>query len=133
MRGARMYLVVLGVVTAALGVAYVAAPTVFTDPTGFPALPAKALTDVRATYGGLQIAAGVFLLWTAIDRGRYLSGLFLLSVLFTAVGGSRAIGLLADGDPTSAMVGAMVFEVSMAAVSWFVYLRVRSTISGVAG
>jgi hypothetical protein len=126
MRVARIFLTVLGVGTAVLGVLYVIAPNLFTGGSGFGTLAPEALTDFRATYGGFQIGAGLFLLWAARDVSRYRSGLVLLCILFPAVAVSRALGLLVDGNPTPQMVGALAFEIVTSVVSLLVLAKLPS-------
>jgi hypothetical protein len=120
MRLARGYLLILGVGTFLIGVLYVFVPNVFTDPMGFGSLAPEALTDVRATYGGLQIAVGAFLIWTARDVGRQRVGLVLVGLVLPAVAAARAFGLVADGEPTGVLVGVLIFEVLLSIFSWFV-------------
>jgi hypothetical protein len=124
MRGARIFLGLVGVVALAFGVLYVVAPAVLLDQTGFPDLGPEATTDVRATYGGLQIALGAFTLWCAAQPRRYRAGLMLVTIAFAAIASCRAVGLLIDGDPSSAMISALVLEVAVTAISFFMLRRV---------
>jgi hypothetical protein len=120
MRVARGYLLIVGIGTLLIGVLYVVAPSIFTDPMGFGSLAPEALTDMRATYGGLQIAIGGFLIWTARDVGRQRDGLLLVGLVLSAVAAARALGLVVDGQTTGLLVGVLIFEVLLAAFSWFV-------------
>jgi hypothetical protein len=108
---ARTYLRILGAMTLFFGLLYLFAPTTMTDPTGFGALGPSATTDVRATYGGLQIGLGLFLLWAAAEDARVRLALVLQVLTIGAVGSSRALGILLDGEATGVLIGALVFEV----------------------
>jgi hypothetical protein len=120
MRLARGYLLIFGLGVAVLGVIYAIAPALLTDPTGFGDLAPEALTDLRATYGGLQIGMGLFLVWTAIEPARHRVGLILLGVVLPFVALTRAFGLVVDGKATGGMVGALMFETLASAATWFI-------------
>ena len=108
---ARTYLRVLGAMTLFFGLVYLLAPRSMTDSTGFGPLGPSATTDVRATYGGLQIGLGLFLLWAAAREARVHLALVLQALTLGAVASSRALGILLDGEATRVLVGALSFEV----------------------
>lgn len=118
MKLARIYLLIGAVVFFVFGVLYLFVPEVFTDGTGFGTLKPEAVTDVRATYGGFQLGVGLYLLWAARDRSRYRAGVLLVAVLFSFIAGSRAYGLIVDGEPTGPMLGAISLELVATVVSW---------------
>jgi len=120
MRLAKGYLFLLGLVTFGFGVIYLAAPSLLTDPTGFGDLAPEAVTDVRATYGGLQLALGIFFMWTSRKPAFHRIALMLSVIVFACLAGSRTIGLLVDREPTFPMVGSAIAEAAWAAVSWVV-------------
>src|SRR5687768_1524925 len=62
MRVAKIYLIFMAVMSIVFGVIYLFNPSAMMAPMGFGTLAPSALTDARATYGGLQIGMGVFLL-----------------------------------------------------------------------
>jgi hypothetical protein len=97
--------------TLVFGLLYLLAPTTMTDPTGFGPLGPSATTDVRATYGGLQIGLGLFLLWAAAEDARVRLALVLQVLTIGAVALSRALGILLDGEATGVLLGALAFEV----------------------
>jgi hypothetical protein len=116
MRFARIFLRVMGWMGLVFGFLYLFAPQSMTDPTGFPALGPNALTDVRATYGGLQIGTGLFLLWSAREEARVRPALVLQVLLVGGVALSRAFGIAVDGAPNGVLVGALVTEVTITLV-----------------
>lgn len=127
MRFARCYLAVVGVVTALLGVLYVFAPTLPTDASGFGEIPPEALTDLRATYGGFQVAIGLYLAWCSRHATRVRTGLILLCVLLPAIALSRVVGLVIDAEPTGLLVGVLTFEVALSGLSWVILRRTALT------
>lgn len=126
MRLARGYLLLMGAVFAVLGVLYAVAPTIFLDATGFEGLAPEALTDYRATYGGLQIGIGGFLLWAALDASRHRAGFVALSIMFPAIAAARLYGLAVDGEWTNILVAALALEIILS-VSSLILLRKRPT------
>jgi Domain of unknown function (DUF4345) len=56
-----------------------------------------ARTDFRATYGGLEIGVGAFLLICAMRREFVRIGLFAGACALVAMATSRSVGLLLDG------------------------------------
>ena len=67
----RAWLWTIGLASIAWGVLYSVVPHVLTDPSGYGDLAAEATTDVRGTYGGLQLALGLFFVWCALDSARH--------------------------------------------------------------
>ena len=113
---ARGYLRVLGAMSIVFGLIYLLVPEWMTVPTGFPALPPNALTDVRATYGGFQIGAGAFVRWAAAEASRVRLALLLQVLTIGAIAVSRAIGILIDGSPNGTLVFALASEIALTAV-----------------
>jgi hypothetical protein len=123
----RAFLFVLGLVTFAIGVLYVFAPRIFTDQMGFGDLAPEAWTDLRATYGGLQIAIGGFAMWASASPSRYRPGLVMASMVLPALAVSRAIGLVIDGNATGLLLAILVFEIALSAASWLLLSRLGRT------
>jgi hypothetical protein len=101
-------------------------PETLTDPSGFGTLAPEALTDLRATYGGLQVGIGGFLIWTASNVSRHRAGLMLVAVLLPAVAVARAYGLVVDGEATAGMLGALAFEIALSVIAVMVLRKTSS-------
>ena len=71
----------IGLMSVAFGMAYLVSPVSMLELTGGSALTPAATTDVRATYGGLQLGLGAFLLWSALAPERIPSALLAHSVM----------------------------------------------------
>lgn len=127
MRAAKIYLILLGIMSVVFGVIYLIAPSSMTDPMGFGILAPSALTDVRATYGGFQIGMGIFMLWCCIGSGRLYTAMFFALVSVAAIAISRAIGLAIDGDPIDVLKYTLAFEVVLTVVSLVIFLRTPKT------
>ena len=113
---ARGYLRVIGAMSIVFGLIYLLAPEWMTGPTGFPALPPNALTDVRATYGGFQLGAGLFVLWAAAEPSRVPLALVLQVLTIGAIAVSRVVGILIDGSPNAALTFALASEILLTAI-----------------
>ena len=128
---ARVLLWGIGLMSVAFGMAYLVSPVSMLELTGGSASTAAAATDVRATYGGLQLGLGAFLLWSALASERFPSALLALSLVAGAMGGCRLLGVLIDGGlgPTMFIgpihIGALVFELATGALAFVAFSRAR--------
>jgi hypothetical protein len=116
---ARGYLRVLGAMSIVFGLIYLLVPEWMTDPTGFGPLPPNGKTDVRATYGGFQLGAGLFVLWAAAQPSLVRPALLLQVLTIGAIAVSRAIGFLIDGSPNTTLVFALASEIALTGIGLF--------------
>ena len=123
MRFARAYLIFFAAMGLFFGLWYLIAPTGLTDPTGFGPLGPNALTDVRATYGGFQIGAGLFLLWAVADPARVRTALVLQTLTIGAIASCRLVGIAIDGSPNAFLLSALASEIVFTAVGLFALSR----------
>jgi len=122
MRIAQIYLGLIAVMSVVFGVIYLVAPYSMTNPMGFGQLAPSALTDVRATYGGLQIGMGLFLFW-CLTPARMRAGLLFTLLSVGALAICRGIGLVIDGDVTSVLKGTIIFEGTLTLITLVLFLR----------
>jgi Domain of unknown function (DUF4345) len=82
-----------------------------------------AATELRAFYGGLEVALGGLLIACALkpDWGR--PGLLLSLVVFSGIGLGRALGLLIAQTPSAFFWTALGTELTLAALSTFALMR----------
>ena len=104
---------------------YLAAPTLMTRPLGIEPISASGFTDLRATYGGFQLAMAGFLIWCLRDADRVATGLVAFAFLVGGLAVCRSIGLLVDGM-TAPMLAATVFEVGLTGFTLFVRARIAT-------
>jgi hypothetical protein len=116
---AKIVLALSGAVFVGIGVMFLAFPERMVPNVSIVAPPGTALTDVRAVYGGLDAAIGVFLLYCLAQsqvRIGLLAGLLTLGGL--ACG--RVLGIALDGQQapityyllTSEVLGAVICGVA---------------------
>ena len=122
----RNYLRFLGAMSVVFGLLYLFVPESMTGPTGFGALPPSAMTDVRATYGGLQLGFGAFVLWAAADASRVRFALVLVALSIGAVAASRLTGILLDGSANGFHLLALPTEVALTLLAVLALSRARS-------
>ena len=73
----------------------------------------SALIDIRATYGGMSVAAGVILLMQG-QSSNHKAGLLTVLILMIGMAVGRSIGLYVDGDANLVMYVYLLLEVVVA-------------------
>lgn len=84
---------------------------------------ASGVTDIRATYGGMQLGFGLFLAWAARDRALHAAAWWACAALVGAVAVLRLFGLAVDGAPTGFHYGALGFEIPVTLYAVYLYRR----------
>lgn len=88
-----------------IGLAFLVAPSAMAARVGVSLAGVVADNDVRAVYGGLQIACGV-LLWVFSSRARWVHvGLYVQLVLFSGLALGRFVSWAAAGWPDPLALG----------------------------
>ncbi|MDG1207503.1 MAG: DUF4345 domain-containing protein [Pseudomonadales bacterium] len=77
---------------------------------------ATALTDMRATYGGMSIAVGILLAMFAMRKETLRSGIVALCLLMTCMASTRVIGMVVDGEPNALMFIYLLLELVAMAI-----------------
>lgn len=76
-----------------------------------------ARSDIRAFYGGIELALAVFLIWCLIDPSRVRLGLGFTGLVFAFVAGSRGLGMLLDRPVSSVTLTAFAVEAATAVIA----------------
>ena len=71
----------------------------------------SARTDIRATYGGFELGAAVFLFWCATRADRHRIGLVAATLFAASFGTGRGVGILLEGGATTFMWSLLAIEV----------------------
>ncbi|MDX2169192.1 MAG: DUF4345 domain-containing protein [Deltaproteobacteria bacterium] len=95
----RAVLILSGTVVLAIGVAFLLAPAAMMQSVDIAVATPLARGDVRAIYGGMEVAVGLLLLLASQRADRVRPGLFAAAVLFTGMVSGRLLGVLLDGAP----------------------------------
>jgi hypothetical protein len=123
----RILLWIAGVMFMVFGLAYLLAPAGLVEPAGLSLPTPSALSDVRATYGGVQLGFGGFLAWAALAAQRVPAGLLALALVEMGVALCRAIGVVVDGSLNRFHVVALSIEVPLTLLAWIAFIRVRAS------
>ena len=87
---------------------------------------AMARTDVRATYGGLELGFGIFLILCVVRREWIRPGLWALALTVGGFAIGRVVGFVAEGTINNFMLFFLVLELAVASVALFLLRRVRN-------
>lgn len=112
MKFAKILLLLYGVVTAAFGVWAVALPQSLAGVLNYSLLTPGAVTELRAFYGGLELALGAYWLLAALRRDLVSAGLLSMILVWGFVAASRLLGFAVDGAVTTPSIVALATEVA---------------------
>jgi len=87
---------------------------------------AMARTDVRATYGGLELGFGIFLILCVVRREWIGPGLWALALTVGGFAIGRVVGFIAEGTINNFMLFFLVLELAVALVALFLLRRMRN-------
>ncbi len=124
MKLGRIVLGVGGVVMTGVGVTFTLAPRLLEGGAGLSLGGPVGATEIRAVYGGIELAIGVFLLLCAAVPSWRAPGLVLAALVGGLAGGARVLGLVADGVDWKNVLWASL-ELAGGAVAFYALLRLR--------
>lgn len=87
----------------AFGIAFLFWPGPLAQLSGIALDAPSGFTDIRATYGGLEVGTGMFLIYCASAKYRIRIGLIACLFSLCGFGGARLLGIILDGQPTLAV------------------------------
>ena len=87
------------------------------------ATPSTGTTEIRAMYGGLQAAIGVFALMALVRPALRRPALLMLAFLCSGLASARLLGVGIDGGPSAYTLFALGFEIVSAALAWWLLSR----------
>lgn len=90
---------------------------------GVVAATATGNTELRAMYGGLQIAIGTLVGLAVFRPGLVQPALVMTAFLTTGLASTRLIGALIDGGFSAYTYGGLGFEIVSACVAWWLLSR----------
>lgn len=98
------------------GLAFLVQPLETLGAAGIMLQGEPAATEIRAFYGGLEVALGALLL-AADLRGRQREGLILSLACYGGIGAARLLGIVLAGSATPFLWFALATEAVLAALS----------------
>jgi len=129
MQFARIVLALNGLILAGYGLLCLFVPTTLTSAAGLGMESTVASTEVRAMYGGLELAIGVLFLLASVRESLLEPGLIAGVTVFTGLGVARALGIMLDGGPGAYNVVAVIYELVTAGLMLVGLGRVGSPIA----
>jgi len=106
----RIFLGVTGLGWLGYGVFCLLHPEQLAGIAGVAAQTAFAITELRAMYGGVQIAIGLVALYGAFKPASTLWALQFQTVIYLGLAPTRILSALATGDMSSYTLGGIGFE-----------------------
>ena len=88
------------------------------------ATSSSAITDLRATYGGMSVGVGIILTILGMKQQTLKMGLIAVLVLMLGMAFGRSVGIIFDGDTNNYMYIYLALEIVASCVS-LVLLRVN--------
>lgn len=101
----------------AFGLAFLIAPLETMAAAGLPLQGDLAATELRAFYGGLELALGALLIAADLRPGARRHGLILSLASFGGIGTARLLGIVLAGSATPLLWAALAIELTLAALS----------------
>jgi len=99
------------------GLVCLVAPEIPANLVGFDLLGVDAGIEIRAQYGGLFTAIGLFGLWGVIQAPMQTASAWLMLLVYAGLGGGRLLGLiLVDDTAGNYTYGVMASELGMTAL-----------------
>ena len=127
-RPRQVFLAVQALVWLPYGIFCLASPGALGQITGFALTTATAQTEVRAMYGGLQMALGLLALLALRRESLARSLVLVLGVATAALAFGRLTGVVLDGGLSGYTIGGLGFEIGTAA--WAAWLVRRESLVG---
>lgn len=106
----RAFLIITGLIFTLYGAYCLLNPMIINEYTGMGLADNTALIEVRAMYGGLQLTAGLYLLFCSMQANRFREALLVSVFVFAGLAGARAFGLAIDGGDNGYNFGAVIYE-----------------------
>lgn len=123
--GPKYTLGITALIFVIIGVGFLLVPVSWAASVDIVLPTAMARTDLRATYGGFDLAFGLFLARCAHRPEWHAAGLFAAAIVLAGFGLSRLSGLFIEGSLDPFMWKLLVVELPGAALCTWLYRRVR--------
>ncbi len=119
----RIFLRAVALILLVFGVVYVADPSRLAGEVGI-LFDAVGATDVRATYGGVQVGFALFLFWAARRQAAtQRTALVAIAMVLGSIALLRVLGPLLGDGWSSFHTGALVFEILLSSIALWLARR----------
>ena len=114
----RAFLYLCGVLYLGYGLWVLLSPSTSLAYLGVDPATVNAMSDLHGSHGGLNVAVGLFLLWSAGSEDWFRYGLWLVFLLNVGFLGGRLVALISDGMPTGIVPAVMLMEAVLVVVAY---------------
>jgi hypothetical protein len=122
----RAFLYVCGVLYLGYGLWVLLSPATSLAHLGADLSVVNTMSELRGSHGGLNVAVGLFLLWSAGTTDWFRHGLWLVFLMNIGYFGGRLFALLADGMPTGLVPLVMLMEIALFVIAFVLARRANS-------
>lgn len=130
MRRARLLLVLSGITFIGFGVASLIWPGTLLVSVGIAPDTAAGRTEIRAMYGGLELAIGLFFLLSARRDDRVEPALLASTLFFFGLGAGRLCGMVLEGQAPAPIPAFLAVEIVAGSLSLWGWSAARSAPAG---
>lgn len=109
----RAFLYLCGVLYLGYGLWVLLSPTTSLAYLGVDFSVINAMSDLRGSHGGINVAIGLFLLWAAGNPRWFRYGIWLVFLMNVGYFGGRVFALITDGMPTGIVPLVMLMEIAL--------------------
>ena len=120
---ARAYLSIAGIMWLVYGIYLLAAPQALASTAGVAATSTTGLIELRAMYGGLEMAVGAFALAAAALPWMLRSGLLAMGLSCAGLGVTRLASALAAGEFSTYTRQGLALELTLTVLALWLFLR----------
>jgi hypothetical protein len=122
---ARAYLIVAGLMWVVYGAYLAAVPQALAATAGVAATTLTGVIELRAMYGGLEMAVGAFALAAAWLPGMLRSGLLAMGLACAGLGVTRLLSAAGAGEFSTYTRQGLALELTLTALALWLFLRQR--------
>ena len=122
--GARIFLGLFGLVAMPFGILSFINPGFLDAFAGVAATSTTGTVELRAMYGGMQMAFGVLALLGALRPAFTRTALLATAILCAGLGSSRLLGAIAASEVSPYTRGGLVFELGSTGIAAFLLRRI---------
>ncbi|HKK02377.1 MAG TPA: DUF4345 family protein [Gammaproteobacteria bacterium] len=119
----RAFLYLCGVLYLGYGLWVLLSPATSLAYLGVDESLVNAMSDLHGSHGGLNVAVGLFLLWSAGTRDWFYYGLWLVFLLNVGFFGGRVVALISDGMPSGIVPLVMLMELALFVIAFLLARR----------
>jgi hypothetical protein len=120
---ARAYLIIAGLMWVIYGIYLLVMPQALAATAGVTATTLTGVIELRAMYGGLEMAVGAFALSAAVLPGMLRSGLLAMGLACAGLGVTRLGSAAAAGEFSTYTRQGLALELTLTVLALWLFLR----------